>query len=84
MLGFVPLPAGYFGALLGLAVAYLVLVEVGKFWFYRHSAPGPTAPRVPIGRRHVRRHATRFSTGRSAPTAAKPTPGPSALVGAGS
>lgn len=34
-LGFVPLPALFFAALLTMVVAYLALVEVVKRWFYR-------------------------------------------------
>jgi Mg2+-importing ATPase len=34
-LGFVPLPPLFFGALLAMTVAYLVLVEGVKRWFYR-------------------------------------------------
>lgn len=38
MLGFTPLPPGYFGLLAGLIVIYLTLVEVVKRWFYRRLA----------------------------------------------
>jgi len=34
-LGFVPLPAGYFGLLAALLCGYLCMVEGGKQWFYR-------------------------------------------------
>jgi Mg2+-importing ATPase len=34
-LGFTPLPPLFFGFLLGMVVAYLVLMEVVKRWFYR-------------------------------------------------
>jgi Mg2+-importing ATPase len=35
-LGFAPLPPLYFGLLLVLVSAYLLMVEGGKRWFYRH------------------------------------------------
>ncbi|MEU8006126.1 magnesium-translocating P-type ATPase [Catellatospora sp. NPDC049111] len=61
VLGFQPLPAGYFAALAGMVVCYLSLVEVGKRLFYR--AAGPTAvTKTPTMQRHQRRRATRFRT----------------------
>jgi P-type Mg2+ transporter len=39
-LGFVPLPPLYFGLLVALLVAYLVMVEGGKQWFYRRLMRG--------------------------------------------
>jgi Mg2+-importing ATPase len=60
-LGFRPLPGGFFAALAGMVVAYLMLVEAAKRIFY--GATGPVA--VPKGvkpQRHVRRRASRFST----------------------
>ncbi|PWB45626.1 MAG: magnesium-translocating P-type ATPase [Nitrosomonadales bacterium] len=36
-LGFTPLPAEFFPLLLGLMLAYLVLVEGGKRWFYKRN-----------------------------------------------
>ena len=47
--------AAFFGALAGMVVAYLVLIEVGKWLFYR--LPGPASHR-----RHLRRRAAYFST----------------------
>ncbi len=35
-LGFAPLPLEFFGLLSGLLVCYLLVVEGGKQWFYRH------------------------------------------------
>lgn len=62
LLGFQPLPGTFFFALVGIVVVYLVLVEVGKYWFYRlYHAPATPAPRH---RRHgyrVRRRAARFT-----------------------
>ncbi|MFN3401615.1 MAG: cation transporting ATPase C-terminal domain-containing protein, partial [Ferrovibrio sp.] len=37
-LGFTPLPPLFFGLLIGLVTAYLVLVELGKRWFYQRLA----------------------------------------------
>lgn len=53
--------AAFFGALAGMVVAYLVLIEVGKWLFYR--LPGPASLRRPHpGRRPLRRRAAYFST----------------------
>jgi Mg2+-importing ATPase len=61
-LGFQPLPAGYFAALLGMVAAYLALVEIGERLFYR--ATGPVAvPKSPTAQRHQRRRAARFRNG---------------------
>ena len=63
-LGFAPLPGGFFVALVGMVLAYLVLIEIGKRIFYA-SAPSPTS-RGPHHRvdRHLRRRAAWFSTSR--------------------
>ncbi|MBN9191606.1 magnesium-translocating P-type ATPase [Microbacterium sp.] len=50
LLGFRPLPAPFFLALVGMVLAYLVCVEVAKAWFFR-----ALAPRIP----HVHRPRTR-------------------------
>jgi Mg2+-importing ATPase len=34
-LGFTPLPLSFFGLLVGLLISYLLMVEVGKQWFYK-------------------------------------------------
>jgi len=44
VLGFVPLPAAFFGLLIGLIAAYLVLIELGKAWFYRGLSPAAQKP----------------------------------------
>jgi Mg2+-importing ATPase len=59
-LGFQPLPGGFFAALAGMVAGYLLLIEVGKRFFYRMA---PTAPSTaPPTNRHLRRRAARFST----------------------
>jgi Mg2+-importing ATPase len=37
-LGFVPVPGLFFLILAGMVVAYLVMVQLVKTWFYRHFA----------------------------------------------
>jgi Mg2+-importing ATPase len=61
-LGFQPLPAAFFAALVAMVVAYLALVEVGKRLFYG-SPTAETAParRTRIRHRHLRRRAAQFS-----------------------
>jgi P-type Mg2+ transporter len=61
LLGFTPLPLGFFAALALLIVSYLLLVEVAKRAFYRKVAETPGPPKLVGGRRHVRRRAARFS-----------------------
>ncbi|MEO8851823.1 MAG: magnesium-translocating P-type ATPase [Allobranchiibius sp.] len=62
-LGFSPLPAAFFAALVAMVLGYLVLIEFGKKLFYRTTA-------APSGHRHnthlhaLRRRAGRFSTSR--------------------
>ena len=65
MLGFQPLPGLFFLALVVMVVAYLLLIELGKYWFYRSSrAPTAAPPRRPAQarRRRVHRRAARFTT----------------------
>jgi len=64
MLGFQPLP-GLFLALVLMVVAYLLLIEPGKYWFYRSSRTPTAAPprRSAQARRpRVHRRAARFTT----------------------
>ncbi len=66
-LGFRALPAGYFGALVAMILAYLGLVELGKREFFRHTQPATAAQRRDAARgerqrRHrIHRRAARFS-----------------------
>jgi Mg2+-importing ATPase len=60
MLGFHPLPLGFFAALAGMVGAYLLLIEAGKWLFYRTADRPQPAPQAKTDR-HLRRRAARFS-----------------------
>jgi Mg2+-importing ATPase len=63
LLGFRPLPGLFFLALAGIVVCYLVLIEVGKYWFYRlYRAPAAAEPRHRTVGFRVHRRAARFTT----------------------
>ena len=63
ILGFQPLPGTFFFALAGIVVVYLVLAEIGLYWFYRlYHAPATPAPRHRTAGYRVRRRAGRFIT----------------------
>ncbi|MEY9851784.1 Mg2+-importing ATPase [Leifsonia sp. EB41] len=63
LLGFTPLPALFFLALVGLVLVYLVLVELAKVWYYaRLSAPRAPAVRRRAYPHRVARRAARFTT----------------------
>jgi Mg2+-importing ATPase len=59
-LGFTPLPTTFFAALLGMIVAYLILVEIGKHVFY--GAPRASSPPRRSGDHHLRRRAAYFTS----------------------
>jgi hypothetical protein len=61
-LGFQPLPAGFFLALVFMVACYLALIEAGKRWFYR-TATVPPATRTRAHGHRINRRASRFSTG---------------------
>jgi P-type Mg2+ transporter len=64
ILGFRPLPGTFFFALAGIVVVYLLLVEFGKYWFYRlYHAPAAPTPRHRTPGHRVRRRAARFTIG---------------------
>jgi Mg2+-importing ATPase len=66
-LGFAPLPIAFFAILAAFVMAYLVCVEVAKYWFYRSYA---TTTRTPLRRsraHRVHRLAARFSHHRLLP-----------------
>ncbi|WP_111719821.1 magnesium-translocating P-type ATPase [Homoserinimonas sp. OAct 916] len=64
VLGFSPLPVGFFAVLALMVVGYLVLVEFGKTLFYRMAVTrtGDETPRAPRADSHLRRRMRRFST----------------------
>jgi Mg2+-importing ATPase len=63
VLGFQPLPGLFFLALAGIVVCYLVLIEIGKYWFYRlYQAPAAAEPRHRTAGFRVHRRAARFTT----------------------
>ncbi|MDT7554734.1 MAG: P-type Mg2+ transporter, partial [Pseudonocardiales bacterium] len=71
-LGFQPLPGGFFAALAGMVVGYLVLIELGKRIFYRAARTDtPPVQRPQNTLRHLRRRAAYFST--SAPRQSLPS-----------
>jgi P-type Mg2+ transporter len=71
-LGFQPLPGGFFAALVGMIIGYLILIEIGKRIFYR-TAPIPAPTRRRYSRhRHLRRRATHFSTATRQPRELSP------------
>jgi P-type Mg2+ transporter len=65
-LGFQPLPGLFFVALALMAASYLVLIEIGKRWFYRTTPAGPAIRHRNPGYRLLRR-AARFTTADSLP-----------------
>ncbi|MET9405005.1 magnesium-translocating P-type ATPase [Streptomyces sp. NPDC002935] len=81
-LGFQPLPMAFFATLVGMVVAYLALIEVGKRLFYGAEVTVSPAPRHYAGRRHLRRRASRFSTAADlrAGTRTSPRSGPTEVA----
>ena len=61
-LGFSPLPAAFFAALVAMVIGYLVLIEIGKRIFYRTAGAQPPRRRGYSRPRHQRRRAAYFST----------------------
>jgi Mg2+-importing ATPase len=61
LLGFQPLPGLFYFALVVMVACYLVLIEIGKRWFYRVASTTPPARRRVPGHR-VHRRAARFTT----------------------
>jgi Mg2+-importing ATPase len=61
-LGFQPLPGAFFGALVGMVLGYLALIEAGKRIFYRAERTTPTKRPPYSGHRHLRRRVAYFST----------------------
>ena len=61
-LGFQPLPIGYFGALVAMVAAYLVLVEAAKLEFFRFEGHA-RRPSERVSHRRIMRRAGRFTHG---------------------
>lgn len=71
-LGFAPLPAAFFAVLAGFVVAYLVAVEVAKYFFYE-TAVTTTTGSLRRGRAHrVQRIASRWSHHQRLPAPSRP------------
>jgi Mg2+-importing ATPase len=67
-LGFAPLPASFFAVLVAFVVAYLVCVEIAKYFFYKTAVPAISRP-LRRGRAHrVQRLAARWSHHAPLPT----------------
>src|SRR5271165_331173 len=79
-LGFKPLPAAFFGFLVGMIIIYLLLVEVGKRYFYKVEAAGAPLVRPPHWR--LLHRASRWSIEkRHVPDGARRRHGPPAAAG---
>ncbi len=63
LLGFQPLPIGFFATLAGMVVAYLALIEVAKRIFFANPAGRLPLPRLRTrsSHHHLQRRASRFS-----------------------
>jgi Mg2+-importing ATPase len=66
VLGFQPLPGGFFLALVIMVACYLALIEAGKRWFYR-AATTPLPARRHIRGHRLARRAARFSVAAKVP-----------------
>ncbi|WP_199245882.1 magnesium-translocating P-type ATPase [Leifsonia sp. AG29] len=63
LLGFTALPLPFFLALVALVIAYLVLVEAAKLWYWARLSGAPAPKRRTRAYRHrVARRASRFTT----------------------
>ena len=74
LLGFSPLPVAFFGWLAAMVVAYLLLVEWAKVFFYRslsRPAAHRHASREQRALHHLRRRASRFTVWRGPGSAAQ-------------
>jgi Mg2+-importing ATPase len=62
-LGFSPLPGAFYAALAAMVAGYLVLIEFGKWWFYRTLRTSVVSTKHRYNpRRHFARRAAQFST----------------------
>jgi Mg2+-importing ATPase len=77
-LGMRALPPAFFAALAGMVVSYLVLIELGKWLFYRQPSLGRATvstavpPHIRRPHRHRRRRAAYFSTAARQQTPVRP------------
>ena len=62
LLGFQALPIGFFIALTGMVIAYLVLIEFSKSLFFAHHIGRPPSTRLRGHAHRVARTARRFSS----------------------
>ena len=63
LLGFRPLPGPFFLALIAIIICYLMLIELGKYVFFRiYQGQAESAPRYRTPGHRVRRRAARFAT----------------------
>jgi P-type Mg2+ transporter len=61
-LGFTTLPASFVGAVAAMIAVYLVLIELGKRWFYRLAPAGPPVSRaIPSRQRRIHHRAGRWT-----------------------
>ena len=67
LLGFARLPLGFFLALLGMVIAYLILIELAKRLFFANPEGRLPDPRRRSQRHRIHRRAARFSTGSPTP-----------------
>lgn len=74
-LGFQPLPGLFYFALALMVASYLVLIEIGKRWFYRIEPPVPTSRERTLYHRLLRRAAASPppAPAQTRPAAMKPT-----------
>jgi Mg2+-importing ATPase len=77
LLGFARPPGAFYGALAGMVLAYLILVELGKKVFFKDepiSAPPPSRARRRGHLHRVSRRAARFSAIRGRRPTNRPQP----------
>ncbi len=60
-LGFAPLPLAFFGVLVAFVIAYLVCVEIAKYYFYRGARLTNTEPLQRDHAHRINRLAARWS-----------------------
>ena len=76
LLGFARLPLGFFLALVGMVIAYLILIEFAKWLFFAEQHGGTPHIRRRGQQHRLQRRAARFSTGASLRPASSTGSGP--------